>query len=94
MEINTAIKTLWALISRANKYIDETGPWLLAKDPEKAVRLETVMYNLAEVLRIVAILTSPYIPTASPKIYAQLGLTAPRAVPADGTAWGGLPDGS
>ena len=94
MEINTAIKTLWALISRANKYIDETGPWLLAKDTEKAGRLETVMYNLAEVLRIVAILTSPYIPTASPKIYAQLGLTAPEQFLLMDTAWGGLPDGT
>ena len=90
MEINTAIKALWALISRANKYIDETGPWLLAKDPAKAARLETVMYNLAEVLRIVAILTSPYIPSTSPKIYTQLGLTAPEQFLLADTAWGGL----
>ena len=94
MEINTAIKALWALISRANKYIDETGPWLLAKDPAKAARLETVMYNLAEVLRIVAILTSPYIPSTSPKIYTQLGLTAPEQFLLADTAWGGLPDGT
>ena len=94
MEINTAIKALWALISRANKYIDETGPWLLAKDPAKAARLTTVMYNLAEVLRIVAILTSPYIPSTSPKIYTQLGLTAPEQFLLADTAWGGLPDGT
>ena len=94
MEINTAIKALWALISRANKYIDETGPWLLAKDPAKAARLKTVMYNLAEVLRIVAILTSPYIPSTSPKIYTQLGLTAPEQFLLADTAWGGLPDGT
>ena len=55
MEINTAIKGVWALISRANKYIDETAPWILAKDEAKADRLKTVMYNQAETLRSVAI---------------------------------------
>lgn len=72
MEINTAIKGVWALISRANKYIDETAPWILAKDEAKADRLKTVMYNLAETLRIVAILISPYIPTTSPKFTLSL----------------------
>ena len=52
------------------------------------------MYNLAEVLRIVAILTSPYIPSTSPKIYTQLGLTAPEQFLLMDTAWGGLPDGT
>ena len=74
MEINSAIKGVWALISRANKYIDETGPWILAKDEAKAARLQTVMYNLAETLRVVAILVAPFIPSTSPKIYTQLGL--------------------
>ncbi len=77
MEINSAIKGVWALISRANKYIDETGPWILAKDEAKAARLQTVMYNLAETLRVVAILVVPFIPSTSPKIYTQLGLEVP-----------------
>ena len=77
MEINGAIKGVWALISRANKYIDETGPWILAKDEAKAARLQTVMYNLAETLRVVAILVAPFIPSTSPKIYTQLGLEVP-----------------
>ena len=77
MEINSAIKGVWALISRANKYIDETGPWILAKDEAKAARLQTVMYNLAETLRVVAILIAPFIPSTSPKIYTQLGLEVP-----------------
>ena len=77
MEINSAIKGVWALISRANKYIDETGPWILAKDEAKAARLQTVMYNLAETLRVVAILVAPFIPSTSPKIYTQLGLEVP-----------------
>ena len=94
MEINTAIKAVWALISRANKYIDETAPWILAKDAAKADRLKTVMYNLAETLRIVAILISPYIPTTSPKIYTQLGLAVPEQFLLENAVWGGLANGT
>ena len=94
MEINTAIKSVWSLISRTNKYIDETGPWLLAKDEAKAARLQAVMYNLAEVLRIVAILIAPFVPHTSPKIYKQLGLAAPAEFLLADAVWGGLPDGT
>ena len=94
MEINSAIKSVWALISRANKYIDETTPWILAKDESKAARLQTVMYNLAEILRIVAILVEPYIPSASPKIYAQLGLPLPERFLLADAVFGKLADGT
>ncbi len=94
MEINTAIKVVWALVGRANKYIDETAPWLLARDTGKAGRLQTVMYNLAETLRIVAILAAPFIPATSPKIYAQLGLAVPEQFLLADAVWGGLPDGT
>lgn len=94
MEINNAIKGVWAMISRANKYIDETAPWILAKDETKADRLKTVMYNLAETLRITAILISPYIPMTSPKIYAQLGLTAPEQFLLEDAVWGKMPNGT
>ena len=94
MEINTAIKSVWSLISRTNKYIDETGPWLLAKDAAKVTRLQAVMYNLAEVLRIVAILIAPFVPHTSPKIYKQLGLAAPAEFLLADAVWGGLPDGT
>ena len=94
LSLNEAIRELWSYIGVANKYIDESAPWVLAKDPAKAERLQAVMYNLAEVLRIVAILTSPYIPSTSPKIYTQLGLTAPEQFLLADTAWGGLPDGT
>lgn len=94
MEINSAIKGVWALISRANKYIDETAPWILAKEPAKAARLETVMYNLAEVLRIVAILIAPFIPSTSPKIYTQLGLAVPEQFLLADAVWGKLADGT
>lgn len=94
MEINSAIKGVWALISRANKYIDETAPWILAKDETKAARLQTVMYNLAETLRIVAILIAPFIPCTSPKIYTQLGLNVPEEFLLADAAWGGIADGT
>lgn len=78
LEINDALKAIWALISRANKYIDETGPWALAKDPAKKDRLNTVLYNLAETLRLVAVLVYPFMPATSPKILKQLGVAVPE----------------
>ncbi|MBQ7883279.1 MAG: methionine--tRNA ligase [Phascolarctobacterium sp.] len=94
MEINSAIKGVWALISRANKYIDETGPWILAKDEAKAARLQTVMYNLAETLRVVAILVAPFIPSTSPKIYTQLGLEVPAEFLLADAEWGKMANGT
>jgi len=96
LDINGAIKEVWALISRTNKYIDETGPWALAKDPAKKERLDTVLYNLAETLRIVAILISPFMPLTAPKIYSQLGLLEDFTEATLETAkeWGLLPSGT
>ena len=94
MEINSAIKGVWALISRANKYIDETAPWILAKDEAKAARLQTVMYNLAETLRVVAILVAPFIPSTSPKIYSQLGLEVPAEFLLTDAEFGKIADGT
>lgn len=74
LDITTALKTIWILISRTNKYIDETAPWALAKKSDQAGRLDTVLYNLAETLRIVAILLLPAMPTTADKIWAQLGI--------------------
>ncbi|WP_312197834.1 methionine--tRNA ligase [Anaerospora hongkongensis] len=96
MEINAALKEIWALVSRSNKYIDETAPWALAKDPAKRARLDTVMYNLAEVLRIVTILVSPFMPTTAPKIWAQLGIETAFADVRlhDAQSWGLLAAGT
>jgi methionyl-tRNA synthetase len=74
MEFNTAISEVWTLISRANKYIDETQPWVLAKDEEKKNELDSVMVHLAESLRIVAILLQPVMTETPEKIFEQLGL--------------------
>jgi methionyl-tRNA synthetase len=69
----------WELINLANKYIDGTAPWVLAKDNQKAERLDTVLYQLLEVLRFVAVLISPIMPQTAEKIQAQMGISDPAA---------------
>ena len=67
------------LVSRANKYIEETAPWALAKDPEKAKELASVMAHLAHVLYVAGRLLSPILVTKSDKLFVQLGLTPEEA---------------
>ncbi|KAJ49975.1 methionyl-tRNA synthetase [Clostridium tetanomorphum] len=74
LRIPEALDEIWALIGRANKYIDETTPWILAKDESKRERLGTVLYNLAETLRIVSVLISAFLPETSSKINEQLNI--------------------
>ena len=71
--VRDAIQELWKYISRTNKYIDETAPWILAKE-ENTEKLKAVMFNLAEALRKIAILSQPYIANSSKKILEQLGI--------------------
>ena len=95
MKINDALNDTWALIHRSNKYIDETTPWILAKDPAKKERLQTVLYNLLEVQRIIAMLVSPVIPSAAAEIWKQLGLgDFSQAILSDGQRWGLYPAGT
>ncbi|MED4789178.1 methionine--tRNA ligase [Bacillus atrophaeus] len=75
MEFSVALSTLWQLISRTNKYIDETAPWVLAKDPAKEKELQSVMYHLAESLRISAVLLQPFLTKTPKKMFEQLGIT-------------------
>ena len=72
LRLPEALEAIFILISRANKYIDETTPWILAKDESKKARLGTVLYNLAESLRISAVLLSAFLPDTADKMYAQL----------------------
>ncbi len=97
MQLNKAFKTVWAFIGRTNKYIDETMPWVLAKGANEgdAERLQAVMYNLAEALRIIAILVNPVIPIGAPKIWDQLGLSGFADVSLEAAkTWGALPSGT
>lgn len=75
-QFSNALSEIWKLISRANKYIDETMPWALSRDPQKSNRLACVLYNLCEVLRIVTILITPFMPNTSPLIAEQIGASA------------------
>lgn len=95
MDISRTMKELWAFIGRTNKYIDETGPWALAKDPQKKERLHTVLYNLVESLRVISLLISPFMPVTAPKVWAQLGFAEPfaDATLADAKVWGKTPAG-
>jgi methionyl-tRNA synthetase len=79
MQFSSALSNVWKLISRANKYIDETEPWKLAKEEEKQDELSSVMFHLAESLRIAATLLQPFLTHAPEKIYTQLGLEEGQA---------------
>ncbi|PCS01474.1 methionine--tRNA ligase [Lactococcus fujiensis] len=74
-EFSVALSEVWTIISRTNKYIDETAPWILAKSDADQAKLNNVLYHLAENLRIVSSLLQPYMHATSEKIFAQLGLT-------------------
>ena len=93
MQFSQALTDLWALISRTNKYIDETAPWVLAKDEANRARLAAVMYNLCEAIRIISILVSPFLPHTAPKIQAQLGAPADVLSWEQAGEWGLLPAG-
>jgi len=72
LKVADALTEIFAIFKRCNKYIDETEPWVLAKDPEKADRLATVMYNLVEGITIGASLLQPFMPETAEKVMAQL----------------------
>ncbi|MCP8860284.1 methionine--tRNA ligase [Latilactobacillus curvatus] len=74
LKFSDALDTVWQLISRANKYIDETEPWVLAKDDSRKAELDSVLAHLAESLRIVALLLQPVMTHAPRDMFAQLGL--------------------
>lgn len=72
LKIPEALGHIWTLIGRANKYIDETTPWILAKDEDKKERLGTVLYNLIETLRFVSVLVGPFLPDTAAAIEKQI----------------------
>ncbi len=74
LKVADAIDEIFVLLRRANKYIDETTPWILAKNPETMPRLGTVLYNLLEAIRFAAIALEPYLPDTSKRILEQLNI--------------------
>jgi len=75
LQFNEALEEVWKLIRRSNKYVDETMPWALAKDESKKDELDTVLYNLAESLRIATVMISPILHITADKIFNQLGVS-------------------
>ena len=71
LRIPEALECIWTLVRRANKYIDETSPWILAKDESKRERLGTILYNLTESLRFISVLLSSFLPETSCKINSE-----------------------
>jgi methionyl-tRNA synthetase len=95
MRFKGALEEIWSLVAEANRFIDEAAPWRLAKE-NQTDKLNSVMYALAESIRIIALLVSPFMPETSQKIWAQLGLEEPldaQRLP-QALLWGGLRAGA
>lgn len=98
-DFRTALAAIWELVTHANGYVEVTAPWTLAKaarggDGDANRRLDTVLYTLAECLRLIAHHLAPFLPDACARIAAQLGLPDHPADPLTGAAWGGLAAGT
>jgi len=95
LQFGTALTDIWKAVSRTNKYIDETTPWIVAKDESKSDRLAAIMYNLAESLRIISILIQPFMPETPAKIWEQLGIEDDSVLAWDSEkTWGGYKAGT
>lgn len=90
-QFSNALTEIWKLISRANKYIDETMPWTLSREAEKSNRLACVLYNLCETLRIVITLIKPFMPKTSLLAAEQLGVSDEALSWCNANKWGAFP---
>ncbi|MBR6424620.1 MAG: methionine--tRNA ligase, partial [Oscillospiraceae bacterium] len=93
-QLQNGLAEAFRLISRANKYIDETAPWVLAKDESKKARLARVMYNLLEACRMAGVLLLPFMPESCEKLFAQIGAPAQVQTWESAASWGQLPVGT
>ena len=91
-QLQNGLSEVFELVSRANKYIDETAPWRLAKEPDKKPRLARILYNLLEACRLSAVLLSPFMPETSEKIFRQIGAEPEVQTWDSAGKWGALPD--
>ena len=91
LQLHLALEEVFKLIQRANKYIDETAPWQLARDESKKARLASVLYNLLECLRISLIMLKPFIPESCEKAFAQIGADEERSSWDSAAVFGALP---
>jgi methionyl-tRNA synthetase len=94
LDLTLALEALWGFVTRANQYVEESAPWKLAKDPATAPRLDAVLYNLAESVRLISVLVTPVMPTIAGQIRAQLGVGEMLTTLAEEVQWGRLPAGT
>ncbi len=94
IELGSALERLLGFVVRANQYVEESAPWKLAKDPAQAARLDTVLYNLAESVRVIAVLIAPVMPSIASQIRTQLGLASSSELLNDEARWGKLAAGT
>ena len=90
-QLNNALAEIFNVVSRANKYIDETAPWVLGKDPANNARLATVLYNLLDTIRIISTLLSAFMPTTMPKVWEQIGADSNTVTYENANKFGILP---
>ena len=94
LALHKALIAIWDLINVTNKYIVEREPWSLSKDPANKILLDTIVYNMLEALRIIAVMISPFLPGSAEKIMKQIGITDIASQDFDSIRqWGGLPCG-
>lgn len=95
LEISNSLSEIWRLVASCNKYIDERAPWSLSRSPGGEPKLRRVLYNLAESIRICALLLAPFMVETPERIWSQLGLPGtPRDSWADTLKWGLIPPGT
>jgi methionyl-tRNA synthetase len=95
LALHKALMAVWEFINVTNKYIVEREPWTLAKDPANKARLGTIIYNLMESLRVIAVFITPFMPQSAKKIMDQIGIADMTGQNFDSLRrWGGLPTGS
>lgn len=90
-QLNNALAEIFKVVSRANKYIDETAPWVLGKDESKKARLASVLYNLLDTIRIVSTLLNCFMPSTMPKVWEQIGAGDPDVTYENAGKFGVLP---
>lgn len=92
-DFHQALSEIWRLVAWANHHIDVSAPWVLARDPARGSELDAVLYQCAEVLRLLSRLLGPYLPTAARELARRLGTDPDSGDWATALAWGGLPEG-
>lgn len=95
LEFSNALAVIWKLVNKANKYIDDAAPWALNKNPEERPKLETVLYNLAEVIRLCTVMVTPFMPMVPEKVWTQLGILERTEIQGwNSLKWGQFPAGT